>query len=162
MLVAPQEFKGTLTAVEAAEAIATALRRQYAGWQFDVLPMADGGPGTTDALLAALGGERRTARVSDPHLRTIEADWGLLPGNRAVLECAAASGLLRLKPQELTPEGVQQASSRGTGGSRRWARRWRFRRTRKWWIWGKRRSCQGWWIPTRTCFCMASSMTTRC
>ncbi|MDH3664823.1 MAG: glycerate kinase, partial [Alphaproteobacteria bacterium] len=62
VLVAPQEFKGTLTAVEAAEAIADGLRASHPGWTFDVLPMADGGPGTLDALLTALGGERQTAR----------------------------------------------------------------------------------------------------
>jgi glycerate kinase len=77
--------------------------------------MADGGPGTTDALLAALGGERRGAPALDPWLRPIEAAWGLLPGNRAIVECAAATGLLRMTPDELTPDGVRRASSFGTG-----------------------------------------------
>ena len=53
-LIAPQEFKGTLTAVEAADAIARGLSTEHPGWRFDRLPMADGGPGTTEALLAAL------------------------------------------------------------------------------------------------------------
>ena len=115
VLVAPQEFKGTLSAVEAAEAIAAGLRALHPGWSFDLLPMADGGPGSLDALLTALGGERQTARASDPLGRSIDADWGLLPGNRAVVECAAASGLLRLRPDELTPVGARQATSYGTG-----------------------------------------------
>lgn len=115
VLVAPQEFKGTLTAVEAAEAIATGLRRSHPGWQFDLLPMADGGPGTTDALLAALGGQRHTAAASDPRRWPIGAAWGLLPGKRAIVECAAASGLLHLRPEERTPAMVRRASSYGTG-----------------------------------------------
>lgn len=115
VLVAPQEFKGTLTAVEAAEAIATGLRRSHPGWQFDLLPMADGGPGTTDALLAALGGQRHTAAASDPRRWPIGVAWGLLPGKRAIVECAAASGLLHLRPEERTPAMVRRASSYGTG-----------------------------------------------
>ena len=115
VLVAPQEFKGTLTAVQAADAIKRGLSAAHPDWRFDLLPMADGGPGTTDALLAALGGERRATRAHDPRQRPIEASWGLLPGNRAVVECAAASGLLRMRPDELTPEGVRHASSYGTG-----------------------------------------------
>lgn len=112
MLIAPQEMKGTLTAVEAAEAVAKGLRGRHPGWHFDLLPMADGGPGTTDALLAALGGEPRLTRARDPLMREIDAPWGVLPGRRAVIECAAASGLLRLQTEELDP---LRASSYGTG-----------------------------------------------
>jgi glycerate kinase len=115
VLLAPQEFKGTLTAVEAAEAMRSGLNAAHPRWRLDLLPMADGGPGTTDALLAALGGELQVAAAFDPWMRPIEAAWGLLPGNRAVVECAAASGLLRMSPQELTPVGVRRASSYGTG-----------------------------------------------
>ena len=112
VLVAPQELKGTLTAVEAAQAIIDTLRAEHPAWRFDALPMADGGPGTTDALLAALGGEARTSTAHDPLMRRIEAPWGVLPGGRAVVECAAASGLLRLRIEELNP---RLASSYGTG-----------------------------------------------
>jgi glycerate kinase len=112
VLIAPQELKGTLTAVEAAQAIAKGLRAAFDGWELDILPMADGGPGTTDALAAALGGEARTAPAHDPLMRPIEASWAMLPGRRAAVECAAASGLLRLKPSELDP---RLASSYGTG-----------------------------------------------
>jgi glycerate 2-kinase len=115
VLIAPQEFKGTLTAVEASQAIAEGLRRSHPNWSFDLLPMADGGPGTTDALLAALGGERHTTRAHDPRLWPILASWGFLPGKRVVIECAAASGLLHFRPEELTPKAVRIASSFGTG-----------------------------------------------
>ncbi|HEX5369604.1 MAG TPA: glycerate kinase, partial [Dehalococcoidia bacterium] len=112
VLVAPQEFKGTLSAVEAADAIVSGLRTVHPGWRFDTLPMADGGPGTTDALRSALGGERRTTRAHDPLMRSVDAEWAILPGGRAVIECAAASGLLRLRTEALDP---RRASSFGTG-----------------------------------------------
>ena len=112
VLLAPQELKGTLTAVEAAQAMADGLRTAFPGWQLDLLPMADGGPGTTDALLAALGGERRTTPAHDPLMRPLDAPWGVLPGRRGVIECAAASGLLRLRSDELDPK---RATSFGTG-----------------------------------------------
>lgn len=115
VLVAPQEFKGTLTALEAARAIERGLRDDHDDWLCDLLPMADGGPGTTDALLAALGGEKHTTRSHDPRRWPILASWGLLPGKRAVVECAAASGLLHMRPEELTPEAVRRASTLGTG-----------------------------------------------
>jgi glycerate kinase len=112
VLIAPQEFKGTLTAVEAAAAIARGLAAAFADWQLDQLPLADGGPGTVDALLAARGGELRTARVHDPLMRPVDATWGLLPDGTAVIECAAASGLLRLATSELD---ARAASSFGSG-----------------------------------------------
>ena len=57
------------------------------------LPVADGGEGTMDALLDALGGERRTAKVSDPLGRPVKAEFGLLPDGTGVVETAEASGL---------------------------------------------------------------------
>jgi glycerate kinase len=115
VLIAPQEFKGTLTAAEAAAAISEGLRAAFQDSQLDLLPMADGGPGSTEALVSALGGSVRTVAAHDPHMRAIEASYGLLPGERAVVECAAASGLLRLRPDELSPEGIRTATSFGTG-----------------------------------------------
>ena len=64
VLVAPDSFKGTFSAIEVAEAIASGA--EAAGAVADRLPIADGGEGTLDALLAALGGERRSAVVADP------------------------------------------------------------------------------------------------
>ena len=74
--------------------------------------MADGGEGTAAALLAALGGEWRSASVSDPLGRDVEARYALLPDGRAVVEAAEAIGLARLGPGERDPLG---ASSRGLG-----------------------------------------------
>jgi len=74
--------------------------------------MADGGEGTAEALRAALGGEWRSASVSDPLGRPVEARFALLPDGRAVVEAAEAIGLARLAPDELDPI---RASSRGLG-----------------------------------------------
>ncbi len=112
VLIAPQEFKGTLSAVEAAAAIARGLDDAFPDWELDLLPMADGGPGTVEALLTALGGEGRATAAHDPLMRPVEASWGLLPDGRAVIECAAASGLWRLRPEELD---ARAATSFGSG-----------------------------------------------
>jgi glycerate 2-kinase len=109
-LVAPDSFKGTFAAPEVAAAIAAGLR---AGEREAVeLPVADGGEGTMDVLVDTLGGEYRTATVSDPLGRPIEARFGLLPDGRAVVETAQASGLALLAEDERDPWA---ASTRGTG-----------------------------------------------
>ena len=110
-LVAPDSFKGTLAAGEVAAAIARGLRA--AGREADELPVADGGEGTLDVLVAALGGELRNAEASDPLGRRVEASFGLLPGGRtAVVETAQASGLWRVEEDE---RDAWEASTRGTG-----------------------------------------------
>ncbi|HZH13173.1 MAG TPA: glycerate kinase [Archangium sp.] len=112
-LVAPQEFKGTLTAAEAAAALAEGLRQGAPGVELDVAPLADGGPGTVDALLAGLGGERVTCTVQGPLGAPVRATYGLLDSGRtAVIEMAAASGLSLLAPGERDP---RSASTSGTG-----------------------------------------------
>ena len=90
ILVAPQAFKGSLSAADVARAMAAGSGSEH---HCELLPVADGGEGTVDALLAALGGEKRTAVVDDPLGRAIEARWALLPDGRAAIEMAAASGL---------------------------------------------------------------------
>jgi glycerate kinase len=112
VLIAPQEYKGTLTAAAAARAIGDGLLASRADLELDLLPLADGGPGTVDALIAAVGGERIATAAHNPLLRPLVAEWGLLATGVAVIECAAASGLLRLRPHELDPRA---ASTLGTG-----------------------------------------------
>jgi glycerate kinase len=110
-LVAPDDFKGTFTAPEVAAAIARGLRG--AGVPADELPIADGGNGTMEALVASLGGALSTARVSDPLGRAIDARWAMLPdGRTAIVETAEASGLSRVAEGERDP---WSASTRGTG-----------------------------------------------
>jgi glycerate kinase len=109
-LVAPDSFKGTFSAREVAAAIAAGLRS--AEREAVELPVADGGEGTMEVLVNALGGEIRTSTVSDPLGRPIEAGFALLPGGAAVVETAQASGL------GLVDEGERDAwaaTTRGTG-----------------------------------------------
>ena len=113
VLIAPQEFKGSLSAAEAAQAMAEGLRRALPSAELDLAPMADGGPGTVEALVTTGGGRRLTASVADPLGRPVEAAWGLLEeGSTAVIEMAAASGLVLLRPQE---RDARRTSTYGTG-----------------------------------------------
>jgi len=110
ILVAPDSFKGTLSAAEVAEAIGRGL--EAAGRPVDLCPVADGGEGTLDALVLALGGALRTATVSDPLGREIEASCAIGDGGLAIVETAAASGLGLVEPGEREPIA---ASTFGTG-----------------------------------------------
>lgn len=114
IVVAPDKLKGTLTALEAAEALARGVRR--GGAEADLLPLADGGEGTLEVLVAAASAspvERRRTTVAGPLGAPVEAEWALFPAEgRAVLECASACGL------SLVPESARdplRASTRGVG-----------------------------------------------
>ncbi len=112
ILIAAGAFKQSLTASEVCAAIAAGLQQSGLDADLEQLPIADGGNGTLDALLA-VGGQRLTAPVLDPLGRPIQADYGLLnSGETAVIEMALASGLELLAPDELNP---LQASTYGTG-----------------------------------------------
>ncbi len=110
VLVAPDSFKGSFTAVE----VAVALQRGLAasGQPAEACPVADGGEGTLAALSPAFGLEQVAARVSDPLGREIEARFGLGANGIAVVETASASGLGLVSAGELDPVG---ASTYGTG-----------------------------------------------
>ena len=109
-LVCPDKFKGTLTAPVASDAMAAGLRT--AGFDdVQVLPLADGGEGTLDALLVARGGSRRNATVTGPLGDPVDAEWGLLAGGTAVVEMARASGLSLVANRN----DALRASTRGTG-----------------------------------------------
>jgi glycerate kinase len=112
IVVAPQELKGSLTAVQAAQAIAEGLRRALPDAALDLVPMADGGPGTVDAVVAAKSGQQMRAAAHDPMGRLVKAAWGLIDGETAVVEMAAASGLVLLQSGERDP---RVASTHGTG-----------------------------------------------
>ena len=92
VLVAPDKFAGTLTAVEAARAIADGWSRQAPGDALDLAPMADGGPGFVDVLHAALGGDLAAVTVSGPHGEPVPGAV-LRVGERAFVESAQACGL---------------------------------------------------------------------
>ena len=102
VIVAPDSYKGCLSAQEVASTLASALRRLHPDWEVVEHPLADGGEGTVDVVTPALGGGFREAVVSDPLGRPVTARYGLL-GQTAVLEVAEACGLKRLEPGERNP-----------------------------------------------------------
>ncbi|RYC12796.1 glycerate kinase [Nocardioides zhouii] len=108
VLIAPDKFAGTLTAVEAAEAIAAGWRRRSPDDELDLAPMADGGPGFVDVLHAALGGDLAAVTVSGPHGAPVPAVV-LRVGETAYVESAQAAGL------HLVDGDPETASSRGVG-----------------------------------------------
>jgi len=104
VLVAPQGFKGSLSPLAAAQAIAGGIRAAWPDAGVDLVPVADGGDGTVDALVLATGGRKIPVPAVDPLGRPIEAEIGVLgDGQTAVVEMARASGLARLKPEERNP-----------------------------------------------------------
>jgi glycerate kinase len=107
LLAAPDKFRGTLTARQAAAAIAAGAAR--AGWSATELPLADGGEGTLDVL----GGGNRTTTVAGPLGEPVEAEWRLEEDGTALIEAALACGLsLAGGPERNDPLG---ATSRGVG-----------------------------------------------
>ena len=110
LVIAPDKFKGSLTASEAAERVAAGARRADPSVEVVHVPVADGGEGTLDAALAA-GYEPRSARVAGPLGRPVDAAFAVR-GDEAVVEMARASGL------DLLPGGrkdAREATSLGTG-----------------------------------------------
>jgi glycerate 2-kinase len=111
VLLASDSFKGTFSAVEVVAALARGVRTT--GRRAIELPAADGGEGTMEVLVAALGGELRKAIVADPLGRPVEAGFALLPdGRTAIVEMAQASGLWRVRPDE---RDAWAATTRGSG-----------------------------------------------
>ncbi|HEX4686114.1 MAG TPA: glycerate kinase [Nocardioides sp.] len=109
VLIAPDKFAGTLTAVEATHAIADGWARHAPDDRLDPAPMADGGPGFVDVLHEALGGELSAVTVTGPHHEPVPGAV-LRIGERAWVESAQACGLA------LTGgEGAESATTRGVG-----------------------------------------------
>jgi glycerate kinase len=113
VLIAPDSFKGSLTSVEVAKALADGWARARPQDEIVLSPLADGGEGTLEAVAAAGGWQWQTTQVRDPLAREIPARWlRSQDGMLAVIEMAEASGLSRLAPAERDPIG---ASTAGTG-----------------------------------------------
>ena len=103
VICAPDSFKESLTAAEAAQAMSRGIRRAVPEAQVDLCPIADGGEGTVDAMLAATNGRPMTTEVMGPLGEKVQAKWGLLGQSEgqpltAVIEMAAASGLALVPP----------------------------------------------------------------
>ena len=113
VVIAPDKFKGSLSASEAAEAMARGVARVAPGASIDRVPMADGGEGTVAALVAATGGSFREVVVHGPMGESLSARFGLLgDGRTAAIEMAAASGLVLVPIERRDP---MVATTRGTG-----------------------------------------------
>lgn len=109
-IACPDKFKGTLSARAAAAAIAGGLTD--AGFDAEELPLADGGDGTLDVLVAATSASLRSAPVTGPLGSAVDAEWARLPDGSAFVEMARASGLALVPERERDP---LRASTRGTG-----------------------------------------------
>jgi len=117
IICAPDSFKESLSAAEVAEAMGRGIRKTMPNTTVDMCPIADGGDGTVDALLAASCGTEQVTEVSGPLDGPVLARWGLLGTSHdgrktAVIEMAAASGMALLDPAKRNP---MRTSTVGTG-----------------------------------------------
>ena len=113
ILIAPDKFKGSLSALAAAEAIARGFRAVWPDATMDLAPIADGGEGFAEALATALGAEWMNVRSVDAIGRPIDARYAWRSGEKlAVIEMSEASGLWRIAPEEREP---LRADTFGTG-----------------------------------------------
>jgi|TARA_Y100000031_G_scaffold115592_1_gene127977 glycerate kinase len=104
IVIAPQGFKGNLTALQVARAIEEGIKRVVPDTQTTIKPMADGGEGTVQALVDATGGKMIATEVTGPLGKPVTAQWGILSDKvTAVIEMAAASGLPLVPPEKRDP-----------------------------------------------------------
>jgi len=112
VVIAPDSFKECLSAAEVANAIASGVRQALPDAEIVCVPMADGGEGSLDAVLAATSGQRCTVQVLNANAQPCDASWAWLGDGRAFIEMAAAAGLEQIPPAERKP---LQAGSYGVG-----------------------------------------------
>ena len=113
IILAPDSFKGNLTSMEVAEAMETGIERVLPDADCIKIPMADGGEGTVQSLLDAVGGELISCKVTGPAGQSVTAGYGMLADNStAVIEMAAASGLALVSGKTMNP---LTTTSFGTG-----------------------------------------------
>ena len=103
IIIALDSFKGSLSSKEAGQAAARGVRQALPGHQVKVIPVADGGEGTAEALAAATGGRMVSVLAPDPLGRIVNVSYGL-SDSFAAIDVAAASGLTLVKPEERNPE----------------------------------------------------------
>lgn len=112
LVIAPDSFKESLSAPAVASAIARGWQNVYPDADIQLCPMADGGEGTVDAVLAATGGQRHELTVCGPLGQPVQAHWGWLEDGQAVIEMAAASGLHWVAPEQ---RDARLTTTKGTG-----------------------------------------------
>ncbi len=104
ILIAPDSYKNALSALEVAKSLKSGLQKVFQDAEFEILPMADGGEGTVEALIDATQGDIITARVHDPLMRPVESSFGITgDGITAVIEMASASGIQLITSGERNP-----------------------------------------------------------
>ena len=113
IVIAPDSYKESLSASEVAQAIEKGFREIFPDAQYVSVPVADGGEGTVEAMIAATKGTQLTAQVTGPLGEPVDANWGISgDGKTAFIEMAAASGLALVPPALRNP---LVTTSRGTG-----------------------------------------------
>lgn len=103
-LIAIDSFKGSLSSAEAGAAVAEGIKRIYPDADCDIMPIADGGEGTVDALVTGMRGRKEFIEATDPLGRKITCAYGIIGDNStAVIEMSAAAGITLLRKEELNP-----------------------------------------------------------
>jgi glycerate kinase len=104
ILIAPDSYKNALSALEVARSLKSGLQKAFPDAAFEILPMADGGEGTVEALIDATHGEVIRTVVHDPLMRPVESSFGITgDGLTAVIEMASASGIQLVTSEERNP-----------------------------------------------------------
>ena len=102
--IAIDSFKGSLTSLEAGEAVCSGVLKAYPDAEVKVLPLADGGEGTVEALTLGMGGQLQTTKATGPLGQKVLARYGILPdGRTAIVEMAAAAGLTLVPEEQRNP-----------------------------------------------------------
>ncbi|MDD9267180.1 glycerate kinase [Paenibacillus sp. GCM10023248] len=112
VIIAPDSFKGSLSSLEAGTIMKKAILREIPHAAVTVIPIADGGEGTVDTLVAATGGNLFPLTATGPLGERAEVRFGLLPEGTAVLEAASICGLVMVPPAQRNP---MHTTSRGIG-----------------------------------------------
>ena len=112
VVIAVDSFKGSLSSLELGQLIENGIKKIYENAEVKKVPIADGGEGTVEALVEGTKGQFVNVKVHDPLMRLIDAKYGIMGNNVAVIEMAEASGLPLLKPEE---RDLRKATTYGTG-----------------------------------------------
>ncbi len=112
ILIAPNDFKGSLKSIDAAKIIAQAFQSVSKNFSVEILPVSDGGTGFLDVVTYYLKAHKKTAVVQNPIGKHVDANWAIADGNTAIIELAQAAGLHLLNTDEYAP---LQASTFGVG-----------------------------------------------
>ena len=93
VIIIPDSFKGTLSAKQICRILKEKVHQQFPACEVVTVPVADGGEGSVDCFLEALGGRKETVQVHGPYMELMEAEYGILSDGTAVVEMASCAGL---------------------------------------------------------------------